>query len=335
MSTLVDVKDLARGKWDQILVAIGIGPDLLDGKHHACPICGGKDRFRFNDKFGNGEWTCHSHGFRPGKKVGNGNGIELFMDFMRISKFQDAANEVRRMLGAGLPEIPESTRKPKDHQMSSEENQKWVNWLLKTSRPAKPKGFVERYLRSRGLAVQVPQCLRFKPDLNYCHDDETRERMRAMLAPITDVHGNTLAVHRTYLRHDCAGKADVPVPKRIAGNGFSGGSIKLYEPVNGFIALTEGIETAIAVHELYGYPTWATIATGFMVDVVLPEDVTQVVIMADHDPIDPKRGVKPGLDAALTLGKRLREEGRTVKIQMPTKEGYDYLDVLLEVKGLK
>lgn len=335
MSTFEDVKDLARGKWDRILVAIGIGSDMLDGKHRACPICGGKDRFRFTDKKGNGEWTCHSHGLQPGKAVGYGNGIQLVMDFLGISKFGDAADEVRKVLGAGLPEIPESTRKPKYDQRSPEETLQWVNWLLKTSCATKSNDLVERYIRSRGLSTQVPKCLRFKPDLNYTHKDNTKEKMRAMLAPITDVNGTVLAVHRTYLRHDGSGKADVLDAKRIAGNGFCGGSIKLYEPVNGFIALTEGVETAIAVHELYGYPTWATIATGFMIDVVLPEDVTQVVIMADHDPIDPKRGVKPGLDAALTLGKRLREEGRTVKIQMPTKEGYDYLDVLLEVKGLK
>ncbi|MCW5705488.1 MAG: hypothetical protein KIT82_23260, partial [Bradyrhizobium sp.] len=44
------LKDRARGRWKQILsVAAGIDSRHLDGKHHPCPMCGGKDRWRFDD----------------------------------------------------------------------------------------------------------------------------------------------------------------------------------------------------------------------------------------------------------------------------------------------
>ena len=46
------------GNWRAILSALGIPSNLLDGQHHPCPGCGGKDRFRFDDKDGRGTWIC-------------------------------------------------------------------------------------------------------------------------------------------------------------------------------------------------------------------------------------------------------------------------------------
>ena len=50
----VDVDQLklaAVGRWAEILTSLGgIGQQLLDGKAHACPRCGGIDRFRFIDE---------------------------------------------------------------------------------------------------------------------------------------------------------------------------------------------------------------------------------------------------------------------------------------------
>lgn len=44
------LKQLARGRWAEILVELGgVDIDRLDGKHHPCPKCDGKDRFRCID----------------------------------------------------------------------------------------------------------------------------------------------------------------------------------------------------------------------------------------------------------------------------------------------
>lgn len=44
------VKDAARGRWVDILCALGgLSSSILDGKHHPCPKCGGTDRFRMID----------------------------------------------------------------------------------------------------------------------------------------------------------------------------------------------------------------------------------------------------------------------------------------------
>ncbi len=47
-----EVKAAARGRWREIISTLaGIPAELLDGKHHECPKCGGKDRFRAFDDF--------------------------------------------------------------------------------------------------------------------------------------------------------------------------------------------------------------------------------------------------------------------------------------------
>lgn len=67
------VKTEARGQWPSIIQAItGLDSKYFTSIHQDCPIsgCGGKDRFKFDDKDGNGTWYCnHGHG---GKNAGDG-----------------------------------------------------------------------------------------------------------------------------------------------------------------------------------------------------------------------------------------------------------------------
>jgi hypothetical protein len=54
-----DIKHHASGQWVQILGSLaGIGPEMLRNRHSPCPACGGKDRFRFDDKNGEGTYFC-------------------------------------------------------------------------------------------------------------------------------------------------------------------------------------------------------------------------------------------------------------------------------------
>jgi hypothetical protein len=48
---ITEVKEAAQGRELEILAQVaGIPHDVLDGRHHACPRCGGVDRFRLLDK---------------------------------------------------------------------------------------------------------------------------------------------------------------------------------------------------------------------------------------------------------------------------------------------
>ena len=62
----------ATGQWESIIFSLS-GVKLAKNKHSPCPICGGKDRFRFDDRDGRGTWICNQCG--GGKpKAGDGEG---------------------------------------------------------------------------------------------------------------------------------------------------------------------------------------------------------------------------------------------------------------------
>ena len=44
-----DVTKEVIGKWPSTLLELGIPEEFLTGKHGPCPMCGGKDRFRFTE----------------------------------------------------------------------------------------------------------------------------------------------------------------------------------------------------------------------------------------------------------------------------------------------
>src|SRR5690348_13963485 len=54
--------DRARGRWREILPCLGVETRYLTNKHGPCPLCGGKDRFRFDDKNGDGTYYCNQCG---------------------------------------------------------------------------------------------------------------------------------------------------------------------------------------------------------------------------------------------------------------------------------
>jgi len=91
MAKMSDIRELARGRWSEILTKLGIDAVSLDGKHRPCPACGGKDRFRFDDKDGRGTHIC--------SQCDAGDGFELVRKTFSYSGFKEAATAVEEVLG--------------------------------------------------------------------------------------------------------------------------------------------------------------------------------------------------------------------------------------------
>ena len=52
---MMDTVNRARGRWREVLPALGVETRFLQNKHGPCPLCGGRDRFRWDDRDGSGE----------------------------------------------------------------------------------------------------------------------------------------------------------------------------------------------------------------------------------------------------------------------------------------
>jgi hypothetical protein len=55
---VADVRAAAKDGWFATLGKCGVDTSLLTGRHTKCPGCGGKNRFRYDDKEGNGTFLC-------------------------------------------------------------------------------------------------------------------------------------------------------------------------------------------------------------------------------------------------------------------------------------
>ena len=83
----------ATGRWPQLLPALGITV-APHGHHSACPVCGGKDRFRFDNQAGRGTWICNH--------CGAGDGLNLVAKTLDIT-MKEAAAKVAEILGEAQP----------------------------------------------------------------------------------------------------------------------------------------------------------------------------------------------------------------------------------------
>ncbi|HAT7714476.1 TPA: DNA primase [Enterobacter hormaechei subsp. steigerwaltii] len=83
----------ACGHWPRILPALGV--KVMKNRHQACPVCGGSDRFRFDDKEGRGTWLCN--------QCGAGDGLKLVEKVFGV-KPSEAAQKVSAVTG-NLPPV--------------------------------------------------------------------------------------------------------------------------------------------------------------------------------------------------------------------------------------
>lgn len=175
--------------------------------------------------------------------------------------------------------------------------------------------FVTTYLQSRGITIPVPDSVRFHPHLRH-PDGKTWPGMVALVTHGAD--GKPLAIHRTLLAHDGAGKAPVTPQKMMLGPCRSG-AVRLAMSASKLM-VGEGIESCIAAMQATGLPAWAVLSTSGLRALQLPVEVNEVIVLADGD--------DPGAAAALDASRRWKHEGRTVRIAYPPP-GMDFNDVLL------
>ena len=184
----------------------------------------------------------------------------------------------------------------------------------------------EAYLKGRGISCALPDTLRFHPQAWH----PTAKRVPAMVALIEG--GAGFAVHRTYLRPDGHGKAEVTPDKAMLGR-VQGGAVRLTQAETGAgaqaegpLVVAEGIETALSLASgLLARPAtlWAALSTSGLKGLHLPADPHRLTIATDGDPAGRKAG-----NALATRAAALGWQVST----LPAPDGRDWNDIL-QMKG--
>jgi len=298
------VKRDAAGRWEGIYSALGV--EVGDGRHTACPVCGGNDRFRMDNKEGKGSWYCSQcvpHA---------GDGWALLRNVLGIT-FTEALEEVGKIIGT----IPVSNLPKKEKTASPD----YLRKLFQESEPADKYNLVGCYLENRGLDV-VPGNLRLTAK---CYEPESKKYCAAMLAVFSLPSGEAVTMHRTFLSPD-GDKLCIEKPKKILPplQKMTGGSVQLFPcDESGIIAITEGIETAIAVHEDTGLPVCAALSATLLEGFEPPVGTKHVAIFGDND-----RNYA-GQKAAMVLANKISIKHKlSVEVFIPHIPGDDWLDDL-------
>jgi len=290
---------VARGHWRELLPQLGVDPKYLTGKHGPCPMCGGKDRFRFTDKDSYGLYVC--------SVCGSNDGFKLAQSVTGKS-FREIADTISEILQTPTKPDP----KQDDQEIKHREAIKRV-WGL-AYRPTKD-GPVGKYLKARLGLVWASKSVREFIGQSQC----------LMVSQIVGADNKAYNVHLTYLNHD-GSRPKMKISRRVMPGRIPAGSAIRLSPADVYMGVAEGIETAIAASVLHGIPVWSCINAGNLAKWEPPAIAQRITVFGDNDESF------TGQAAAYTLARRLKlQHHREVDIAMPETAGQDWADVLTEV----
>jgi len=278
-----------------------------------CIWCGGDDRFRV--------WPRHPDGPRAWcRRCGRGGDAFDLINELQGLGFLASLDYLERYSAIATPAVLSgASRAPK---AASDSEMRRAALRIWREAGSASNTVVETYLRSRAITLAVPPTIRYSPAL--WHTPTETERPALVAAVALAESPTPIAIHRTYLRSDGSGKADVE-KQRLALGGVGGGSVHL-APAGDTMAVCEGIESALSFMQASELPTWAALSTSGVEGLILPPMplASVVVIGADNDENN------AGVEAASRAAARWTAEGRAVRIALPPNGLNDWNDALRE-----
>ena len=251
----------ACGHWPHILPALGV--NVIKNRHQACPVCGGSDRFRFDDKEGRGTWFCN--------QCGAGDGLKLVEKALGLSA-GDAAKQVNAVTGNLSPVTPETlTAMDADTDASRKAAAELAVKLMEKTRTATGNA----YLTRKGFPDR--ECLMLTTShktggVSYCTGD--------MVVPLYD--DSSALVNLQLINADGL--------KRTLKGGQVKGACHIIEgqkQAGKRLWIAEGYATALSVHQLTGETVMVALSSVNLLSLASlarhKYPACQIVLAADRD----------------------------------------------------
>lgn len=317
--------------WHSVFVAFGIDVPSNPMRHGSCPVCGGKDRFRFDNRNGSGSWFCNQGNstHKRGKRAGDG--FALVAEFLGISR-REAVRKIREIVDC--PSSPFVKTLPLQLARGRKSNVEHAQRLYGTGTPAGKHHAAKKYFEARG----IPRTLEIASSSGLRIIEIHRgngDIAPVLVAPMRSLSEELKGIQRTGLNWS-GEKQNIPgadVDRAMLGKKKSGGAVlesygfRIGES-RSRLFIGEGLETTLSGLESYenqgsGYVAWDA-ENLQIVPVSIAEQYRAVIILADND----ASGV--GQRAANILAMRLFEAGALCMIALPPVVGTDWNDVIRE-----
>lgn len=302
--------DRAHGRWREILPQLGVDSKFLRNKHGPCPICGGKDRYRYDDKWGQGNYICGING----SGCGAGTGFTMLQKFLGWPN-SDILKAIDDIIGTDTDKQP-----PAPPKLDAQDRRRAA--AIKTLLASVPDDEITAtYLRSRGITVSSPALIGVSR-LGYFADGVHVGDFPAVVAPILSPAGKAISAHRIYITDTVRKSERKKFMPLLSGDTLNGAAVRLSD-ADEELGVAEGIETAMAAWQLYGVPVWSVLNANGLVTFKPPRTVRRVHIFGDND----ESGT--GQAAAWQLAASLRRSGIEAPVNIPKTVESDWNDVLV------
>lgn len=264
-----DVAAAATGHWPDLLTAVGI--DIpRDGKHGPCPTCGGKDRFRLDDKGGRGTWICN--------QCGAGDGLTL-VGLVTGKPIKEAAELIAPLVGLSAGGLDTAGRERIHQQQQTRAGQERQQVELRRHKAARRAAAIMQdseqahapYLARKSLGV----CL---CAVNRILIREAGENFppASLIVPLYNEAAELVNVQ--LIRDD-------GTKRYLAG----GQKAEAYHRIDGgeLVAVTEGYATGLSVNLATGATVYCAMDSGNLLNVAeitrRQHPTAEIIICGDHD----------------------------------------------------
>lgn len=284
-----DIKRAAEGKWmDLIFPRFGI--DVQWKKKTPCPACGGRDRFRFDDKNGNGDYFCqHCQG---------GDGLDLIGKCTHLS-FPEVVKEVGAILGLDdSSKITDADREKwrKEREYREKEQRELEQKMRENIARKAESTFRNAYQGEFSLYLKNKQVDK-DPKIKITHDGN-------LLIPAYDEHGKMWNLQT--ITPDGQKLFIQESGGRTGGCFFVIGEVQpdLYDAH--IICIAEGYATGMSIHMATGHPVALSFVANNLpkVGAVLRQKYPNAVFVycADDDSAKQDTGLKYAQEAQTITG---------------------------------